>query len=65
MVFTARSIFAAAYVYPEVRVSWSTRDRELAPPVLREVSEGIHAYLQPDGSWWINNTGCSSAAAAR
>jgi cyclase len=38
-------------------MSSSTRDRELAPPVLREVSEGIHAYLQPDGSWWINNTG--------
>jgi cyclase len=24
---------------------------------LREVSDGIFAYLQPDGSWWINNTG--------
>lgn len=22
-----------------------------------EVSEGVYAYLQPDGSWWINNTG--------
>lgn len=22
-----------------------------------EVSEGIFAYTQPDGSWWINNTG--------
>jgi cyclase len=32
-------------------------DRGLPPPVLREVSDGIHAYLQPDGSWWINNTG--------
>jgi cyclase len=29
----------------------------MPPPVLREVSEGIHAYIQPDGSWWINNTG--------
>ena len=32
-------------------------DHELPPPVLREVSDGIHAYIQPDGSWWINNTG--------
>ena len=24
---------------------------------VREVSEGIYAYLQPDGSWYINNTG--------
>jgi cyclase len=22
-----------------------------------QVSEGIYAYLQPDGSWWLNNTG--------
>lgn len=26
-------------------------------PRLEEVSEGIYAYLQPDGTWWINNTG--------
>ena len=24
---------------------------------LRQVSEGIYAYLQPDGSWYLNNTG--------
>jgi cyclase len=24
---------------------------------LCEVSDGVFAYLQPDGSWWINNTG--------
>lgn len=23
----------------------------------REVSEGIYAYLQPDGGWWLNNAG--------
>lgn len=23
----------------------------------QEVSDGIYAYIQPDGSWWINNTG--------
>lgn len=28
-----------------------------APPTLREVSDGIWAYVQPDGTWWINNTG--------
>jgi cyclase len=26
-------------------------------PTLREVAEDVLAYLQPDGSWWINNTG--------
>jgi cyclase len=28
-----------------------------APPKLIEVAAGVYAYLQPDGSWWINNTG--------
>jgi cyclase len=27
------------------------------PPQLREVSDGVYAYVQPDGTWWINNTG--------
>ena len=27
------------------------------PPELTEVSAGIYAYIQPDGTWWINNTG--------
>src|SRR5215475_2374169 len=27
------------------------------PPELTEMSAGIYAYLQPDGTWWINNTG--------
>jgi cyclase len=26
-------------------------------PELHEVSPGVYAYLQPDGTWWINNTG--------
>jgi cyclase len=26
-------------------------------PELHEVSPGVYAYVQPDGSWWINNTG--------
>jgi cyclase len=28
-----------------------------APPRVEEVSEGVYAYIQPDGTWWINNTG--------
>jgi cyclase len=38
-------------------VSTSHADHDLPPGSLREVSDGIHAYIQPDGSWWINNTG--------
>lgn len=30
---------------------------ELGPPETVEVSDGVFAYIQPDGSWWINNTG--------
>lgn len=26
-------------------------------PCVEEVSDGVHAYIQPDGTWWINNTG--------
>lgn len=26
-------------------------------PFTSEVAEGVFAYIQPDGSWWINNTG--------
>jgi cyclase len=32
-------------------------DPELGPPETVEVADGIFAYVQPDGSWWINNTG--------
>ncbi|MFI5952984.1 MBL fold metallo-hydrolase [Cryptosporangium sp. NPDC051539] len=28
-----------------------------APPIVQEVSDGVFAYVQPDGTWWINNTG--------
>ncbi|MBV8716222.1 MAG: MBL fold metallo-hydrolase [Chloroflexi bacterium] len=30
---------------------------EVGPPRVEEVSSGIYAYLQPDGSWFLNNTG--------
>jgi cyclase len=26
-------------------------------PGVQEVSAGVYAYIQPDGTWWINNTG--------
>jgi cyclase len=29
----------------------------IADARLQEVADGIYAYIQPDGSWWINNTG--------
>lgn len=30
---------------------------QLGDPQVQEVSEGIFAYIQPDGTWYINNTG--------
>jgi cyclase len=39
-------------------VSSSLDAREqLAPPRVEEVSDGVYAYIQPDGTWWINNCG--------
>jgi cyclase len=38
---------------------------EIPPPAVQEVSLGIFAYIQLDGSWFLNNAGCivgSSAA---
>ncbi|HXQ62148.1 MAG TPA: MBL fold metallo-hydrolase [Acidimicrobiales bacterium] len=29
----------------------------LPPPHTDEVADGVYAYVQPDGSWWINNSG--------
>src|SRR3977135_3313280 len=29
----------------------------LSAPRTQEVSDGIFAYIQPDGSWFLNNTG--------
>ncbi|WP_163513535.1 MBL fold metallo-hydrolase [Fodinicola acaciae] len=30
---------------------------ELGPAELHEVGDGVFAYVQPDGSWYVNNTG--------
>lgn len=42
-------------------MSSSTHDHPdgaaLGPSELVEVAEHVFAYIQPDGSWWINNTG--------
>jgi cyclase len=34
-----------------------SHDESLGPPETVEVADGLFAYVQPDGSWWINNTG--------
>jgi cyclase len=34
----------------------STIDR-MPPPVVDELAPGVHAYVQPDGTWMINNCG--------
>ena len=31
---------------------------EIPPPAIEEVSKGIFAYIQMDGSWFLNNAGC-------
>jgi cyclase len=33
-----------------------------ADPAVQEISPGIYAYIQPDGSWWINNAGFLTAS---
>jgi cyclase len=39
-------------------VSSSAHDHPgLGPARLMEVADRVFAYIQPDGSWWINNTG--------
>lgn len=36
----------------------TTRSRDdLAAPRAIEVADGVFAYVQPDGGWWINSTG--------
>jgi cyclase len=34
-----------------------TTPDSLPPPETVEVASGVFGYVQPDGSWWINNTG--------
>ncbi|MER6212134.1 MBL fold metallo-hydrolase [Streptomyces sp. NPDC001642] len=36
--------------------SGSSAQGQLPPGKAAEVSDGVFAYVQPDGGWWINNT---------
>jgi cyclase len=33
------------------------RSHERPPPRTHQLTERVYAYIQPDGGWWINNTG--------
>jgi len=35
----------------------ASHETAVGPPRIEEVSAGVFAYIQPDGTWWINNTG--------
>jgi cyclase len=35
---------------------------EHAEPALHELAPGVVAFVQPDGTWWVNNAGAVSAA---
>ena len=37
---------------------------EIPPPRVEEVGPGIFAYIQMDGSWFLNNAGCITGARA-
>ena len=34
----------------------SPENDPLGPGSTVEVADGVYGYVQPDGSWWINNT---------
>jgi cyclase len=38
-------------------MSSTPHDHDAGPARVTEVSEGVYAYIQPDGTWFINNTG--------
>lgn len=38
-------------------MSASIQSHPTGPGQLQEISDGIYAYVQPDGTWWINNMG--------
>ena len=42
---------------PETEAGHVSSFEELPPPSLEEVSPGVYAYIQLDGSWGLNNTG--------
>lgn len=42
----------------------TARQRRMPEPELHEVAAGVYAYVQPDGSWMLNNTGFVVAGGA-
>jgi cyclase len=34
----------------------------IAPPEVVDIDTGVYAYIQPDGTWWINNCGILAGA---
>lgn len=40
----------------------SAQHAPLGDPSLVEVADGVHAWVQPDGTWWVNNTGAVTGA---
>jgi cyclase len=63
-VLAPAEFIASATVAVTLRQSWedtvSSLDLDITDPgrpEVQEVSPGIYAYVQPDGTWWINNTG--------
>ena len=38
-------------------MSTGLRESRLGTPVLHGVADRVHGSVQPDGSWWIDNTG--------
>jgi cyclase len=41
----------------ETNTHHHSNNDELGPALLQEVAPGVYSYVQPDGTWFINNTG--------
>lgn len=41
----------------------ASRWTDISPAAARieELTDGVYGYIQPDGSWWINNSGLLAA----
>jgi len=48
---------AAEWCYQDQMSSTRHVHGDLPAPFVREVADDVFAYVQPDGGWWINNTG--------
>jgi cyclase len=45
------------YMSHDMQTNAHHEPAETAPPYLVEVRPDVYAYVQPDGTWWINNAG--------